>query len=434
LALPGFLISAVLIWQRSWILGLRLAIIVAEVLVWWSLASLLLSCVRRPLQVLANMVAALRHEDYSFRARAMFTNDALGHLLDELNGLADLLSEQRLRAIEATALLKRVVDEIDIPLFAFDPDNILRLVNPAGERLLQQPASQLIGRAAVELGLGECCTSKSGTLISLNCSGPEQRWLLRRSTFRQKGVAHTLVVLSDVSRALRQEEHRAWQRLIRVLGHELNNSLAPIKSIAGSLSERARSAALSDDERRDFEYGLGIIEGRAGSLNRFLQAYRRLAQLPPPALRQVELGPLVTRVAGLETGVKVKVVSGPSVVLMIDPDQIEQVLINLLKNATDAALEYASLPGDGHQPEVAVSWSADDSQAFVTVQDNGGGLVNPTNTFVPFYTTKPSGTGIGLVLSRQIVEAHGGSLTVADRKDHCGCEARVALPRAIPGS
>jgi nitrogen fixation/metabolism regulation signal transduction histidine kinase len=222
--------------------------------------------------------------------------------------------------------------------------------------------------------------------------------------------------------------------LIRVLGHELNNSLAPIKSIAGSLAERARSAPLSDEQHQDFEHGLGIIENRAASLNRFLQAYRQLAQMPSPVLREAEIGPIVTRVAGLETRLKVTVIAGPAIVLMVDPDQIEQMLINLVKNATDAALVSEGSMGERHNPEVTISWTDGESEIVLSVEDNGEGLLNPANVFVPFYTTKPNGTGIGLVLSRQIVEAHGGSLTLTNRKNHRGCEAWVTLPRNRPAT
>ena len=361
----------------------------------------------------------------------------LGELSLEVNMLADLLAEHRIGAIEATALLQRVVEEVDIPLFAFDPSEALRLVNSAGERLLQQASPRLLGRTATELGLKTCLSAENASVIPLHFNS-DARWFLRRSSFRQRGVPHTLVVLSDVSRALREEERLAWQRLIRVMGHELNNSLAPIKSIAGSLHARLAGSTLGAEEREDFERGLGIIEARAASLNRFLQAYRQLAQMPPPVLKKSALSPLVTRVAGFETRIAVKVIPGPEVTVMADADQLEQMLINLVRNAAEAVLESppskapgndVSAPTNGFRPAVSIGWKVLDKAVALVIEDNGPGLLNPSNAFVPFYTTKPSGSGIGLILSRQIAEAHGGSLELTNRPDDRGCRARVLLPR-----
>jgi two-component system, NtrC family, nitrogen regulation sensor histidine kinase NtrY len=229
-ALPGIVLSAVLIWLQPWPASSKLMVASVGLLVWWLLAMAFHEQAIRPLQTLANVVASLREEDYCFRARGATAEDALGELSLEVNALADLLADRRARAIEATALLRRVVDEIDVPLFAFDPDRCLKLVNPAGERLLQQPSVRLMGRSAEEVGLSDCLAADNESLVSLAVSAPSARWLVRRSRFREKGVPHTLIVLSDVSRALREEERKAWQRLIRVLGHELNNSLTPIKS------------------------------------------------------------------------------------------------------------------------------------------------------------------------------------------------------------
>jgi nitrogen fixation/metabolism regulation signal transduction histidine kinase len=253
--------------------------------------------------------------------------------------------------------------------------------------------------------------------------------------FREKGIPHKLIVLSDVSRALREEERKAWQRLIRVLGHELNNSLTPIKSIAGSLKSRLSAMPLSAEQRQDFERGLEIIETRSGSLNRFLQAYRQLAQMPPPVLRKVAVFPIMERVAGLETRLPVSVVANPEIILMIDPDQIEQMLINIVRNAVEAALDSDHFRNPSEEncvkgnPEVMMRCLVDDNNAVFTVEDNGPGLLNPSNAFVPFYTTKPSGSGIGLALSRQIAEAHGGLIELLNRKNGKGCEVRIVLPR-----
>jgi two-component system, NtrC family, nitrogen regulation sensor histidine kinase NtrY len=438
-ALPGLIVSGIFIWLQPWSLESKLGLLFVELFVWWLLAMALQEQTTRPLQTLSNVIAALREEDYSFRARGAAAEDALGELSLEVNALADLLADQQIRAIEATALLRRVVEEIDVPLFTFDPDQALRLVNSAGERLLQTPSVRLLGRTAEEIGLAGCLTAHSETLLPLAFQSPNARWLVRRSSFRQKGVPHTLIVLSDVSRALREEERSAWQRLIRVLGHELNNSLTPIKSIAGSLRAQVAQSNLDSGQRQDFEHGLSIIETRTGSLNRFLQAYRKLAQMPPPVLRKTELPAIVGHVAGLETRLRVQVDPGPAVELMADPDQLEQMLINLVSNAVEAALEplHASSsagngqpdPGPAVNPHVSMSWDLIENDVVLTIEDNGPGFLNPSNAFVPFYTTKPAGSGIGLVLSRQIAEAHGGSIELANRTGK-GCSARVVLPRA----
>jgi nitrogen fixation/metabolism regulation signal transduction histidine kinase len=440
LAIPGLVTSGVLIWLQDWTVESKLALLFAELVVCSLIVAALHDQIIRPLQTLANVVGALREEDYSFRARMAVPDDALGELSLEVNMLADLLAEHRIGAIEATALLQRVVEEVDIPLFAFDPGEALRLVNSAGERLLQRASPRLLGKTATELGLKTCLSAENATVIPLHFNS-DARWFVRRSSFRQRGVPHTLVVLSDVSRALREEERLAWQRLIRVMGHELNNSLAPIKSIAGSLHARLPGTTLSPEEREDFERGLGIIEARAASLNRFLQAYRQLAQMPSPVLKKSPLSTLVTRVAGLETRIQVKVIPGADVNVMADSDQLEQMLINLVRNATEAVLESStatkgpteteSAPSNGFKPSVVISWKLLEKAVDLTIEDNGPGLLNPSNAFVPFYTTKPSGSGIGLVLSRQIAEAHGGSLELTNRPDERGCRVRVILPRPV---
>ncbi len=439
-ALPGLIVSIILVWMQSWTLESRLALIALELFIWWLLALALQEQTTRPLQTLANVIGALREEDYSFRARNAVAEDALGELSLEVNALADMLSDQKIRAIEATALLQRVVDEIDAPLFAFDPASLLRLVNPAGEHLLRQSQARMLGRSAADLKLQKCLEADNESLVELDLKDSQARWLLRRSSFRQNGVPHTLVVLSDVSRALREEERRAWQRLIRVLGHELSNSLAPIKSIAGSLNSRVSSTEMDNDVRHDLQHGLEIIEARSASLHRFLEAYRRLAQMPAPVLRDVDLPRLVARVASLETRIKVCVQSGPAVVFVADPDQLEQMLINLVRNAADAVLELSpdrttsnNLPSDSSSSvngdRVRVRWDVTEADVNLLIEDNGPGLLNPANVFTPFYTTKPSGSGVGLVLSRQIAEAHGGRIEISNRNGERGCLVKVVLPR-----
>lgn len=436
LVLPPVIVSGIFIWLQPWTNNSKLLSLGAELFACVLIGSALREHIVRPIQTLANVVGALREEDYSFRARLAVPNDALGELSLEVNALADLLASHRTGVIEAKALLQRVVEEVDIPIFAFDPQDRLRLVNSAGEKLLQQRSEQLLGKTAAEIKLADALTCQNETLVPLHFAS-DARWFVRRSSFRQQGIPHTLLVLSDVSRALREEERRAWQRLIRVMGHELNNSLAPIKSIAGSLHARLSSAKLEQDELQDFDRGLGIIETRAASLNRFLQAYRQLAQMPSPSLKHCSISTLVKRAAALETRVSVFVRPGPEITLMADPDQLEQMLINLFRNAAEASLEPSaegqSSNGDAVQKtpsdqEVICAWNLAEGDVLLTIEDNGPGLMNPSNAFVPFYTTKPQGSGIGLVLSRQIAEGHGGSIELSNRVEERGCIVKIRLP------
>jgi len=476
----------------------------------------------RPIQTLANVVAALREEDYSFRARGANRDDSVGQLSLEINALADTLQAQRVGALEAVALLRRVIAEMDAPVLAFDQDARLRLLNPAAERVFALLPARDLGSSIADLDLTGLLDEPSEAAVQLELprassgarrSDPSQpqRWMIRRSTFRQRGVPHTLVVLSDVSAALREEERLAWRRLIRVIGHEISNSLTPIKSIAGSLRSRILPKSTNGSEpatttnatpastnpaatppapqppavsvlQRDLQRGLSVIENRAESLNRFVQAYRQLAQLPAPVLKRVPLLPLLERVISLEIRLDVRLLAAPDVDLLADEDQIEQLLINLVRNAVESALtcveeepeaaaptpttvilneaqrsegprvfstgedipEADVKPGAGKvilsepasrtappcTPTVTIRAIEEADLVAIVIEDNGPGLANPDNLFVPLYTTKKSGSGVGLALARQIVEAHGGAIELRNRPNHQGCIAEVRIPLA----
>jgi nitrogen fixation/metabolism regulation signal transduction histidine kinase len=373
-----------------------------------------------PLQTLSNLLAALREGDFSIRARGARHDDPLGEAMLEVNHLGEILREQRLGALEATALLSTVMAEIDVAVFTFTAEQKLRFVNRAGERLLAQPVERLMGRNAAELGLADCLQGEAVRTVQMTFPGSAGRWEVRRSTIRERGLPLHLLVLSDLSRALREEERQAWQRLVRVIGHELNNSLAPIKSIAGSLESLVTREPPPVDFKEDMRRGLGVISSRAASLGRFMDAYARLARLPQPRFQTLSVSALVNRVVRLETRLDIALLAGPEVTLRADGDQLEQLLINLVRNAVDAAMET----GGG----VQVGWHKSNGQLELRIQDEGPGLSNTGNLFVPFFTTKPAGSGIGLVLSRQIAEAHGGSLTLENRRSGPGCEARLRLP------
>lgn len=410
----------ILLWTGDYTPKVRwtVALLVA---VWWlAAAGSVAERVVRPLQTISNLLAALREGDYSIRARGAKTDEALGLALFEVNALADVLRGQRLGALEATALLRRVIAEVDVAIFTFDQDQRLRLVNRAGERLLAQPTARLLGRTAGQLGLASSLEGEVPRTTERPFGGRLGRWEVRRSAFRQDGRPHQLVVLSDLSRALREEERQAWQRLIRVLGHEINNSLAPIRSIARSLEEALGRSGGSIPSDEDFRRGLAVIAARSEGLSRFMAAYSRLARLPRPTLAPVDLPVLVRRVVSLETRLPVSIAPSSAFSVAADADQLEQLLINLVSNAVDAALETKG--------RVTIAWGLSDHALELRVEDEGPGLSETANLFVPFYTTKPDGSGIGLVLSRQIAEAHGGTLTLENRAAGRGCVARLTLP------
>ncbi len=417
---PGGVVALTLLWTGDYSDRLRWTLTVLVVAAWLGVTLALRERVVRPLQTISNMLAALREGDFSIRARGAREDDALGLALLEVNTLGETLRSQRLGALEATALLRTVMAEIDVAIFAFDEHRALRLVNGGGERLLDQPAERLLGRTSAALGLAECLRGEDERTVDLDFPGGRGKWQLRRGSFRQDGLPHQLVVLSDLSRVLREEERQAWQRLIRVLGHEINNSLAPIKSIAASLRDLLARPTLPGDWREDLGDGLAVIAGRSESLSRFMAAYALLARLPSPQPKPMDVEQWVRRVAHLETRLPVRVAPGPPMTISADGDQLDQLLINLVRNAADASLET--------QGAVEVGWMRNGGMLDVWVRDNGLGVSDTTNLFVPFFTTKPNGSGIGLALSRQIAEAHGGALTLENRRDTRGCEARLRLP------
>ncbi len=418
--LGGSLTALGLLWSGDYSGKVTWTLITFIALSWLGFAFSLRNKVIMPLQTLSNLLAALREGDFSIRARGATRGDALGDVMFEVNALGETLHGQRLDALEATALLRKIMEEIEVAVFAFDEAQTLHLVNRAGEKILARPAERLLGRSAEELGLGDFLRDEAPRIMERTFPGGSGRWESRRSGFRQGGLPLEMLVISDVSRALREEERQAWQRLIRVLGHELNNSLAPIRSIAASLESLLRREPRPADWEEDLRRGLAIIAARSEALNRFMEAYARLARLPRPEIRPLDLGALLRRVVSLETRLPVALSPGPALIIGADGDQLEQLLINLIRNAVDAALETHG--------RVRVGWSRTPTHCEVWVEDEGPGLSNTSNLFVPFFTTKPGGSGIGLVLSRQIAEAHGGTLSVENRQPPPGCHARLRLP------
>ena len=422
-ALPGALISLVFLWTGDYTPKVQWTLTVLIVTFCLGFAFALRERVVLPLQTLSNLLAALGEGDFSIRARGARGGDPLGEVMIEVNQLVETLRHQRLDALEATTLLRKVMAEIDVAVFTFDEQGVLKFVNRAGARLLGVASERLLGRSADEIGLDQYLAGEAPRVINTAFPGGVGRWEVRRSQFRQGGLPHELLVLSDLSRPLREEERQAFQRLIRVIGHEMNNSLAPIKSIAGSLSTIIDRDPPPEDWKDDVTRGLAVIASRSESLSRFMSAYARLAKLPPPKLAPLDVGAFVDRVVTLEKAHHIRVKTGPPMTVQADSDQLEQLLINLIRNAVDAVRETGG--------SVAVGWTrlpGPAPSAELWVEDEGPGLSNTGNLFVPFFTTKPGGSGIGLVLSRQIAEAHGGSLLLENRTDRQGCRATLRMP------
>lgn len=388
---------------------------------WWLLGSFLAHRTTvGPLNTLSGLLAGIRRGDFSMRSSLARPDDPLGVVMLETNALVETMRAQRLGALEATALLRTVMAEIEVAIFAFDDEERLRLANRAAEHLLGRPRERLEGQRANDLGLAELLDGPVPRTVELAFAGSHGRGELRRSRFRQHGRPHVLVVLADLSRALREEELTAWRRLVRVLSHEINNSLTPIASAAGSLQRLVDPARRDADWQDDLRGGLELIEGRAKALGRFMRAYAKLARLPPPDLAQVDIESVVHRVVQLQGDPRVRVDGGPAVTLLADRDQLEQALINLVANAVDAVEEHGSA--------VRIDWRVENRRLCICISDDGPGVGEATNLFVPFFSTKPGGSGIGLALCRQIAESHGGWVDLATGPDDRGCQARLELP------
>jgi nitrogen fixation/metabolism regulation signal transduction histidine kinase len=422
--LAGVLVALVMIWALPFQVSTKLTLTFLILVFWVGFAFSVKNKVAFPLRTILNILGALREGDYSMRLRGASRDDAMGELAWEVNRLIMYLQGQRFDVLESTGLLQKILAEIDVALFGFDSGNILQWVNDSGRQLLKLSGAKEIGFPAEKFGLDVCLKGPTPRIVDLSLPGAVGRWELRRATYREKGLSHQLIFLSDMTRTLHEQERQAWKRLIQILRHEINNSLTPIQSVAQSLQTSLKQESRLIGWEGDVREGLEIIAERSEVLGGFIASYSKLTRLPDPTFAEMRVETWIRHVAGLEIRLPMEITSGPEVTIEADRSQLDQLLINIVSNAVEASLQTRP-KSDGR---VVVGWKVAGSFLDVWVDDDGPGVDPATDPFVPFFTTKPHGTGIGLALSRQIAEAHGGYLTLINHQDQLGCRALLRLP------
>ena len=372
---------------------------------------------------LSNLLDAMNQGDYSLRASSVDGDIARNELVNSINNLAKRLNRQRLESIENQLLLRTVIDHIDVAIIAVNDDNELILSNPAANKLLQLPTSPShTNNLSQQLSSVDSLVGGQSKVMKLTFAGHLAKYNVHVESFRYAGQQQKLLFLTDVSLLLRTEERNAWQSLVRVISHEINNSLAPIASISETLKRAMAKQQNTSQESSNLFEGLQVISQRANNLKDFVNSYRQITKLPEPKKKITSIANLVEKVIPLFQTNKILLGSSPEVSLSIDPILIEQVLINLIKNALE------SMQNESDDAQVLVFWQLHHQNLKLTIDDKGVGIDNYDNLFVPFYTTKKKGSGIGLVLCQQILEAHDGQLTLTNKADQAGCLACIELP------
>ena len=371
-----------------------------------------------------NLLDAAVQGDYSFRGSSDNQAGPSGELMATINELADTLQRQRLLSEESQLLVQKVVDQIDVAIIAWDQANQIKLLNPAASHLLgiklsfDDESEFLLPEVllfANSLEIGET------QVRNLSFDSQRGRFRLRLEQFISEGNIHKLLFLTNVSSILRLEERRAWRNLVRVLSHEINNSLTPLKSFSNSLRTQIQKREADPTLKQELLDGMTVIGNRANTLAHFVQSYHKITKLPDPTKSAVSFKELIEGLVKLFPNSQIGL-QGEPVSVQLDSAQIEQVMINLLKNAAEASEASET------DSKIEVLWRQEGQELVVEVLDSGEGIQNPENIFTPYYTTKPTGSGIGLVFCQQVIEAHGGYLSVSNRKTMSGCEARFTLP------
>jgi PAS domain S-box-containing protein len=376
---------------------------------------------------ISNLLEALIQGDYTLRARTDQNNSALDELVGAINGLAKRLSKQRWESVESQLLLRTIIEHIDVAIIALNQDNQIRFLNPAAENLLQLKNSLTNRELLQQLAFVQELTSGCHQVVELSLGYQQGRFNVYVEEFREDGKQHKLLFITDIRTLLRSEERKAWQDLVRVISHEINNSLSPIASISQTLQRLLERDAQYADVIGNLREGLGIISERAKGLSQFVDSYKQLAKLPEPQTQPLSIRLLVEKIVALFNHQPITIEAERDFILQLDPVQFEQVLINLIKNAVEStALANPNNPGS----TITIRWAVSRQFFKLDICDQGSGISNPDNLFVPFYSTKKQGSGIGLVLCRQIIEAHNGRLTLSNQNAG-GCCASIELPLLV---
>lgn len=372
----------------------------------------------------SNLLEALIQGDYSLRARSHKQGGAFNELVEAINGLAQRLSHERWQSVESQLLLRTIIDHIDVAIVALTQTNEIRFANPAAMQLLQIEKPHHEQRLIQQLAFVRELTSGCQQVVELSLGYRQGRFNVSVEEFREAGQQHKLLFITDVRHLLRSEERKAWQNLVRVISHEINNSLSPIASISQTLKRLLERQVGTETVAASLHEGLDIISERAIGLSRFVDSYKQLARLPEPVVQPLSIRTLIENVAALFKDAAIVIETPGDFLLQLDPVQFEQVLINLIKNG----LEANALGGTDSR--IQIQWTLGQQFFTLNICDQGSGISNPDNLFVPFYSTKKHGSGIGLVLCRQIIEAHQGYLSLKNRSGG-GCCACIELPLVV---
>jgi len=372
------------------------------------------------IRTLSNLIESMIDGDYSLRGRAQ-TNKAFQELLDLINSLAETLSQHKLEARESRMLLERIMEQMDAMVLATNEQGNVVMANASANKLIFGGREQNTPIELASLPIGNEILEAQSGIIEFNHSQLSGEYFLFKEGFLSEGKPHQLYMLTNAERLLMEKERQAWQSLLRVLSHEMNNSLTPIATISQSMQQKLQQQDQAID-RQALLSGVGIINERADALSAFIASYSQLSHLPQPNKSSFSLNTVLTNLAPLFPGTSI-LFEGDERVINADKGQFEQVLINLLKNAVEAM-------ADAKEKLVEINWQQDEKWLHIHICDNGTGIANLDNLFVPFYTTKSQGSGIGLTLCRQIMFNHNGLIKLINRSEKPGVEAVLSLPIA----